>query len=259
MEILILGCGYTGQRVAKRFLAMGARVTATTRHPLGLSGLDAEVISTGELGSHVRPGMLVLHSIPPDGPADLLEPLRSMARRMVYLSSTAVYGAAGVVDEHTPVDGSTERARERLDAERAVAQGPWSTLILRPAAIYGPGRGVQESILRGEHSLSDRFVSRIHVEDLAAHVVAGLLSDLSGAYPVADEEPCTSREIAEFCARLLHVPVTGGQKASDRMPRFANNRKVDGSAIRRALGITLTYPSYRVGIPASLKGGGADN
>jgi nucleoside-diphosphate-sugar epimerase len=199
--------------------------------------------------------MLVLHSIPPDAPADLLDPLRDKARRVVYLSSTAVYGAASVVDETTPVDARTERARARVEAERAIAEGPWSALILRPAAIYGPGRGVQESIQRGEHSLSDRFVSRIHVDDLAAHAEAALLSTITGAYPVADEEPCTSREIAEFCARLLKIPVTGaGQVRAQRMPRFANNRRVDGSAIREALGIKLTYPSYRVGIPAALCG-----
>jgi len=255
LDILILGCGYTGHRVAKRFLTMGARVTATTRHPQRLAGLGAEIISTGDLPKHVRPGMLVLHSIPPDGPAGLLDPLRHTARRLVYLSSTAVYGAAAIVNESTPVDDDTERARARLEAERAIAEGPWSALILRPAAIYGPGRGVQESIQRGEHSLSDRFVSRIHVDDLAAHVEAGLLSTISGAYPVADEEPCTSRDLAEFCARLLNIPVTGtGYERADRMPRFANNRRVDGSAIRRALGIALTYPSFRVGVPAALSG-----
>lgn len=255
LDILILGCGYTGQRVAKRFLAMGARVTATTRNPQRLGGLGAEIIGTSDLPKHVRPGMLVLHSIPPGGPAGLLDPLKNQARRLVYLSSTAVYGAASLVNESTAVDESTERARARMEAERAIAAGPWSSLILRPAAIYGPGRGVQESIQRGEHSLSDRFVSRIHVDDLAAHAEAGLLSAISGAYPVADEEPCTSRDIAEFCARLLNVPVTGTRhERADRMPRFANNRRVDGSAIRKALGIKLTYPSYRVGIPAAISG-----
>ena len=253
VDILILGCGYTGQRVAKRFLAMGARVTATTRNPQRLAGLGAEIIGAGDLPKHARPGMLVLHSIPPDGPPGLLDPLRTTARRLVYLSSTAVYGAASIVNESTPVDEGTKRARTRLEVEWAIAEGPWSSLILRPAAIYGPGRGVQESIQRGEHSLSDRFVSRIHVDDLAAHVEAALLSTTSGAYPVADEEPCTSRDIAEFCARLLNVPVTGtGHERADRMPRFANNRRVDGSAIRNALGIKLTYPSYRVGIPAAI-------
>jgi nucleoside-diphosphate-sugar epimerase len=253
MDILILGCGYTGQRVAKRFLDRGARVTATTRNPSRLAGVGAEIIATCDFAKCMRPGMLVLHSIPPDGPAGLLDPLRDKAARVVYLSSTAVYGAASQVDEATAVDPSTARARARLEAEHAIAEGPWSSLILRPAAIYGPGRGVHESIQRGEHSLSDRFVSRIHVDDLAAHAEAALLSTLTGAYPVADDEPCTSRDIAEFCARLLNLPVEGaGTRDPGRVPRFANNRRVNGSAVRRALGITLAYPSYRVGVPAAL-------
>jgi nucleoside-diphosphate-sugar epimerase len=249
LDVLILGCGYTGKRVAKRFVDRGARVTVTTRDPEAFPDLGVHVISTSDLAANVRPGMLVLHSIPPDGPPDLLNSLEPFATRIVYLSSTAVYGYTTVVNEFTPADPSTERAQVRLEAERLIAEGPWSSLILRPAAIYGPGRGVQEAIKRGTHSLSKRFVSRIHVDDLAAHAEAAMLSTLRGAYPVADEEPCTSLEIAEFCAELLGIPLRG---APHGQSRFANNRRVDGSAIRRALGITLKYPSYRVGIPASL-------
>ena len=253
LDVLILGCGYTGRRVAKRLLERGARVTVTTRNPRLLAAPGAEIVSTYDFAAHVRPGMLVLHSVPPDGPADLLDPLRHKALRVVYLSSTAVYGAATVVGQTTPGDWGSERARKRLQAEQTVTQGPWSSLILRPAAIYGPGRGVQESIQHGEHSLSGRFVSRIHVDDLAVHAEAALLSPLTGAYPVADEVPCTSREIAEFRARLLNLPVTAvTQGQARRAPRFASDRRVDGSAIRQALGITLSYPSYRAGVPAAL-------
>jgi len=253
LDILILGCGYTGRRVARLFQARGARVTATTRDPLRLTDSGIESIRCSELAAHVRPGMLVLHSIPPPEPPDLLDPLRNIAARVVYLSSTAVYGAASLVNAATPVDRGTERARRRLDAEQAIADGPWSSLILRPAAIYGPGRGVHQSIRDGAHSLSERFVSRIHVDDLAAHVEAALLSPVCGAYPVADEEPCTSLQIAEFCAGLLNLPVAGAfHTETQREPRFAANRRVDGSAIRKALGITLQYRSYRVGIPAIL-------
>lgn len=252
-EILILGCGYTGHRVARRFLARGASVTATTRDPQRLASVGGNVITLDDIHRHLRPRMLVLHSIPPSGTVDLLSTLEGFAERIVYLSSTAVYGSATLVNESTAVDATTEAARARLDAEKLIQEGPWSSLILRPAAIYGPGRGVQESIQRGEHSVSGRYVSRIHVDDLAAHAEAALLSDLTGAFPVADEEPCTSREIAEFCARLLNVPVEVANTGyASRAPRFANNRRVDGSAIRGALGITLQYPSYRVGVPAAL-------
>jgi nucleoside-diphosphate-sugar epimerase len=255
-HVLILGCGFTGQRVARRFLARGCHVTATTRTPArhaSLSQLGANVITLDDLAAHLRPGVLVLHSIPPPEPAHLLDALGASPARVVYLSTTAVYGAAIHVDAATPVDPKSGRARPRLEAEQRVAAGPWSSLILRPAAIYGPGRGVQETLPRGAYYSGDNYVSRIHVDDLAAHAEAALLSDLEGAYPVADEEPCTTREIAEFCARLLRLPSVP-QPAPGTKARTTSNRRVDGSAIRHALGITLAYPSYRTGIPASLTG-----
>jgi nucleoside-diphosphate-sugar epimerase len=233
LHVLILGCGYTGERVARRFLSRGASVTATN--------------SKTERFEVAR-GCLVLHSVPPEGSRGLVEKLGDAPARVVYLSTTGVYGAARLVDESTGVAPENEQHRLRLEEERRVAAGPWSSLILRPAAIYGPGRGVHESLQRGVCRVDENFVSRIHVDDLAAHVEAGLLSDVIGAYPVADEEPCTSREIAEFCARLLDLPLPLDEHAK----AHSTSRRVDGSAIRRALGITLRYPSYRVGIPASI-------
>jgi len=232
VHVLILGCGYTGQRVARRFLARGAQVTGTHRN-----------WSLDDVRKHALPGMLVLHSVPPEGSAGLLEALGDAPARVVYLSTTGVYGSANVVDETTAVDP----AHPRIAEEQRVAAGPWSSLILRPGGIYGPGRGIHERARNGEPvAMGDNVVSRIHVEDLAAHVEAGLLSDITGAYPVADEEPCTSREIAEFCAKLMRRPLPPPSES-----RVRSNRRVDGSAIRRALGITLLYPSYRLGIPPS--------
>jgi nucleoside-diphosphate-sugar epimerase len=248
-EVLILGCGFTGRRVAARLLALGASVTATTREPARLAGLGVNVILLEQVREHLRPGMLVVHSVPPGGPTDLIERLGDAPRRVVYISSTAVYGRADTVDANTPVDRENEKARTRLWEEERVAEGPWNTLILRPAAIYGPGRGAHESVRRGAYLAGDNYVSRIHVDDLAAHVEAGLFSEVTGAYPVADEEPCTSREIAEFCVRLLGVPMPENGSG-----RATVDRRVDGLAIRQMLGIELKYPSYRVGIPASLPG-----
>jgi nucleoside-diphosphate-sugar epimerase len=254
MEVLILGCGFTGRRVARRFLEKGARVLATTRDPRRLAGLAVEIVALEDLPASLSPGALVLHSIPPSGPSGLLDLLDNKPARLVYLSSTAVYGSATVVDETTPVDPSTDQARARIEVERQVQSGPWPSLILRPAAIYGPGRGAHERIRRGEYNLndnvlSDKLVSRIHVDDLARHMEAALLAPLTGAYPVADEEPCTSRQISEFCANLLGMSIPANGPPGKRE---SSNRHVDGSAIRRALGISLRYPSYRSGIPAAL-------
>ncbi len=227
----------------------GVHVLTTARQPGNLINIGVEVVGFADIPTRLRRGALVLHSIPPSGSAGLIELLGDKPSRVVYLSSTAVYGSATSVDETTPVDPSKPRARERLGVELSVTRGPWSSLILRPAAIYGPGRGAHERVRRGEFNLSDEYVSRIHVDDLATLVEAGMLSEVTGAWPVADEQPCSSREITEFSAALLGVPVPAN---GSPVTRRAGDRRVDGSAIRKALGIALCYPTYRAGIPAAL-------
>ncbi len=273
-QVVILGCGYTGERVSRRLLEQGYRVLATSHRPerlvaLGRAGAKIERLDVDHPGSitaalaAVEPGARVLHSIPviraEDGPFDptprLLEALGARPARLVYLSTTAVYGDTFEVDETTPASPRDLRGRLRLAAERAVAAGPWSWLVLRPAAIYGPGRGVHESIRQGRFRLAGdgaNYVSRIHVEDLAAIVEAALASSLTGFYPVADAEPSTARRMAEFCASLLGLPLPSSAPAAEAHPSRRANRKVDGSAICRLLGVELKYPSYRVGVPASL-------
>jgi len=127
-------------------------------------------------------------------------------------------------------------------------------MVLRPAAIYGPGRGIHVSMAQGRFQLVDggnNYVSRIHVDDLARHAEAALMSDVSGAWPVADDHPCRSREIAEYCSKLLAVPLPESVPADGVHHTRRADRRVDGRAVRTVLGIELLYPSYIEGLPAS--------
>lgn len=212
----------------------------------------------------LRPGTRVLHSVPlleiggelKDPTPELLETLGQFASRIVYLSTTGVYGSAPFVDEHTPVAPRSPRESLRVEAERAVLGGPWSSMVLRPAAIYGPGRGVHVAMRQCRFRLSgdgSNYVSRIHVDDLAAHAEAALLTDVTGAFPVADEDSCQSREIAAFCAGLLGLPMASKGQDFELHDSRRSDRRVDGSAVRRLLQLELKYPSYRQGIPAAIR------
>ena len=274
LQFLLIGCGYTGKRVARRLLARGIKVAATARDTSALSDLEAlgaallplDVLrrdTVAQLSDQVSPGTRVLISVPTIKAGDqLLDPTQRLVdalgdrpSRVVYLSTTGVYGGTAVVDQQSPVAPLTKRQRLRVAAEQAVASGPWESVILRPAAIYGPGRGAHVAMREGRYRLigdGSNFVSRIHVDDLAAHAEKALLSDLTGAYPVADEHPCPSREIAAFCSKLLNLPEPPSVRAEEVSETRRADRRVDGSTIRHLLGIELRYPSYREGIPASL-------
>lgn len=262
MPFLILGAGFTGERVARRLEAAGHEVLRTNSQTLPLP--DVSLLANLPGGDWT-----VLHSIPvirtasPDnlgGPWEatplLVNALRGKARRVVYLSTTGVYGDVRDVDETTPANARTPRETLRLDAENAVQSGPWSSCILRPAAIYGPDRGAHVSIREGKWKIGgdgSNFVSRIHVDDLATHALAALLGDLTGAWPVADEEPCTTLAITEFCCALLGLPLPPAVPPGTLDETRRADRRVNGAAVRARLGITLEYPSYRTGIPASFK------
>jgi len=250
---VILGCGYTGQRVARLLVRQGHRVIATTRDvaALTLDGVDLVHLDVIEPSRHfaLPQDARVLHSIPVPA-TEFLEG----ASRVVYLSTTGVYGKTLLVDHNTPIAPSTLRELARAHEEQRVSSGPWSSLILRPAAIYGPDRGVHVSMRQGRHRLwgdGSNYISRIHVDDLAAISAAALLSDLTGAYPVADDEPCTALEITQFAASLFGLPIPpSGDLPGEDTRRV--NRRVDGSEIRRLFGIKLRYPTYREGLGSSL-------
>jgi len=273
-SVFILGCGYTGRRVARRLIGRGVAVTATTRDPsrlADLAALGAKVLrldlsedpSAASVAEEGR-GAAVLLSIPTlrlDG--KLAEPtprivatLGDRPSRLVYLSTSGVYGSAKQVDETTTPAPTTERQRLRWAAEEAVQAAACPSLILRPAAIYGPGRGVHWRLALREFRLlgdGSNYVSRIHVDDLTAIAEAALLSQGTGAYPVADDGACTSREIVEYCCALLGIPVPPSASAAELSESRRSDRRVDGGAIRRLLGVELRYPSYREGVAACLE------
>ena len=249
MTFLILGCGFTGARVASRLLARGERVVAASREPEKLKRLGVEAIHFGD-AVPVAPGTRVLHSLPVPYARHI-----AYAARLVYLSTTGVYGDSLEVNEATAIAPRNPREQVRADEERDVAAACANHLILRPAAIYGPGRGVHVSLREGKHRYwgdGSNYISRIHVDDLAAITEAALLADLTGAYPVADDEPARAIDITRFCAELLGLAVPPPEPGLPGEDTRRANRRVDGRAIRRALGVELVFPSYRTGIPAAL-------
>lgn len=264
-DIVILGCGYTGRRVAG--LLSGHRIIATSRDPASLAGLpvDARGLdalrpeTVGALAGELRRGFVALHSVPvlrtaesgSARPTPLLRSILERARRVVYLSTTGVYGETPFIDESTRPAPRTPREVLRFEEETDVAAIAPQSLILRPAAIYGPGRGVHVSMMQGRHRYwgdGSNYISRVHADDLAAIAAKALLSDLTGAYPVADDEPATALEITRFCAEMLRIPVPGPTEGARGEDTRGSNRRVDGRRIRELLGVELRYPSYRVGI-----------
>jgi len=259
---VIFGLGFTGARVARRLLQRGVPVSAAVRGverfaEHALSGVELRELNLEDPDSMGLPQRAaVLVTIPP-----LPEPansrlheaiLRIAPSRVVYISSTGVYGDRIEVDAGTPAAPNDPRGDARLAEEQWMAAGPWSCLTLRSAAIYGPGRGVHTAIREGRlpRGSGAGVVSRIHVDDLAAIAEAGLFSEIEGAWPVADDAPCSTDEIVDWCCE--HLRWNSGDIPEIASHGAIRGRKADGRKIREILGVKLRYPSWKTGIPASI-------
>lgn len=254
--MLIFGMGYSASRIADRLRAQGWEVGGTSR-----SGRDGTIVFDDDatVVAAVARADAVLVSIPPDAAGDpVLSRYGDTVRAtnwIGYLSSTGVYGDTGGawVDESAPVGG---RRSARNDADQA-----WLALgarVFRLPGIYGPGRSALDRVAEGKAhriDLPDQVFSRVHVDDIASGVIAGL-DRPPGAYNLADDAPCGQNDVIEFACTLLGLappPLqTMDQAGLSPMARsfYAENRRVANGKAKRLLGWQPAYPDYRAGLRA---------
>lgn len=199
-SILIIGCGDIGIRVAKQ-LSLGHRVFALTSSSHRFQELR-EAGATPILGNLDQPESLwrlaglaqtVIHLAPPQNQGNrdhrtrnllrILAQGSSAVRRLIYVSTTGVYGdhRGAKVSELTPVNPQSERAQRRVDAERALRLwGPAhgvAVTIFRVPGIYAANRLPLERLQSQTPALlpeEDAYSNHIHSDDLARLVCAAV-------------------------------------------------------------------------------------
>jgi nucleoside-diphosphate-sugar epimerase len=281
--VSIIGCGYTGQRLAERLSTAGTRVRGFARHAQNLENIaaaGAEPVAL-DLDAPVEPvavdGHIVYYAVPPpqqSGDARLerfLAAVSGTPRRLIYLSTTGVYGDRGGarVDEDTAPRPQTERAKRRLAAETMVAA--WaksrdaSWCVLRVPGIYGPGRLPLERLRRSlpvvvAHEAAPG--NRIHVADL---VTACLAAGIAGGahcriFNVTDGSEESATHFLGRVARIAGLPAPPEGSRTEVLNALAptarsflvESRRVDNHRMLAELGVVLAYTDLDAGIRASL-------
>ena len=164
--------------------------------------------------------------------------------------------------------------------------------IFRLAGIYGPGRSALETVARAAASAAPpssstpppppspppspppplhaaplsatpaptpRYVSRVHVDDVSAALLASMVEPPPSAYRMynlADDEPTPRAEVMAFAAELLGVPDRAASDADAEgagrgraRRRAAEHKRVTNDRMRSTLlPDGLRYPSFREGL-----------
>ncbi|HJV28529.1 MAG TPA: SDR family oxidoreductase [Aromatoleum sp.] len=291
-NILIVGSGDVARR-AIPWLAKRFRVLAVTRRAescaelrsLGATPLLADLDDRRSLQRLAGVADAVLHFAPPSerGARDmrtarLLAALAckgSLPQRLIYISTTGVYGDCGGawVDETRPCRPMTDRARRRVDAEtrlrRFGARTGAKVSILRAPGIYAAERLPVARLQRGDPVLvadEDVHTNHIHAEDLARLASLALFRGRRGrVYNAVDDTCMKMGDYFEFAADLFSLPrperVTRAELAARISPMaltfMSESRRLGNARLRRELRVALKYPTVCEGLQAARAGGTA--
>ncbi len=273
---LVVGCGYLGERVARRWVADGARVLGVTRREarareLEAAGIEPIVADVTDAGAtqwldELPPLETVFwavgfdraagrthHDVHVGGFGRLLDALARRGAdpvwpRVILSSSTGVWGdeAGGEVDEQTPPNPGREAGAVLVEAERLLrghAVGPG--VALRFAGLYGPGRLPRLEDLRAGRPIAadpDTWLNLVHIDD-AARIVCAVAAAPSPQplYVVSDGRPVLRRDWYGRLAAVTGCPEPIWDPSAPRV-RGADKR-VNPALLFRELGITLEHPN----------------
>jgi nucleoside-diphosphate-sugar epimerase len=282
-DVLIVGCGDIGLRVARILQTSSCEVTGLTRAAKGAERLrrarvepvigdldDAESLAELPTG-----GKLVFYLAPPPGGGPVDGRMRNFCAavggekvpgKVVYMSTSGVYGDCGGarVTEETPVKPQTSRAQRRVDAETTLLE--WGrankvpVVILRVTGIYGPGRLPLARLQQGHPVLNEKEsppTNRIHADDLAAVCVAAAEKAADGEiFNVSDGQSGTMTGYFNAIADLLELPrpqqvsmAEANQVMTPMMLSYLKeSRRMDNRKMIEQLGVVLQYPDLESGL-----------
>jgi nucleoside-diphosphate-sugar epimerase len=281
MQALIIGCGYLGRRVAALWRSRGHSVSALTRsdenaialRSLGIQPIKGDVLRPESL-SALPQADVVLYAVGYDsrasaskevvyvqGLANVLREIGSRMGRLLYVSSTSVYGqdAGEWVDERSACAPPTKSGQICLAAERVIREyvppDDGRATILRFSGLYGPGRLLRrvESVRAAEpiQANPDAFLNLIHVDD-GAGVIDQLVQRGSPAaiYLVTDDQPVLRRAYYARLAELIGGPPPIFQPSAADLASF--NKRCSNARLRQELGDILRFPNIDRGLPDAI-------
>ncbi len=275
-SLLIAGMGDIGGRLAElhpRLRIFGLARSDESAERIRRAGATPVAANLDERAGLARIAGLsswVLHLAPPPGDSEgdprtrnLLAALvkrGSLPRRLVYISTSGVYGNCNGerVFEHRATAASNARAKRRVDAERqlrrfAVRNGIRLT-ILRAPGIYAADRLPLERIRKqtpAVRSKEDSYTNHIHADDLANMVWLALFRGKSNrVYHAVDDSVKKMGDYFDMVADhfgLPHSPRISREEAqkvlSPALLSFLNESRIlDNTRMKKELRIRLKYP-----------------
>ncbi len=275
-SLLIAGMGDIGRRIATvhpevRMLGVArSPESAALARASGALPVSADLDRRSSLTRLAGLSPWVLHLAPPptDSEGDsrtrhliaALGKRGSLPRRLVYISTSGVYGNCNGerVFEHRPTSPKNARARRRVDAERQLrrfaARNGIKLAILRAPGIYAADRlpleriGKQTPAVRSEE---DSYTNHVHADDLARLAWLALFRGKNNrVYHAVDDSVKKMGDYFDMVADHFGLPrpprisrAEAQKVLSPALLSFLNESRIlDNTRLKQELRAELKYP-----------------
>lgn len=274
MKVLIIGCGFVGERTADLLHAGGHEVIGVTHSPASAehlseskpwlalacdvsssSDVQAVRVRTGPVDAFIhcasssKGGAEMYQAVYVDGMTHLISAYPEAWP--LYTSSTSVYPQTdgSQVDETSPADPGKDTGR-LLRAAEEITLGKGGT-VARLAGIYGPGRSfVLKNLLEGKSGIEvnegapdGRLLNQIHADDAASALVHLITQKHAGIFNVVDDAQMTQKACLEKLAALFSLPVPETKDPDPGRKRGWTHKHVSNAKLRATAWVPK-YPSY---------------
>ncbi len=273
-KIFIFGAGQVAKYFVKNNLKNKFYLTSTKKthnRRLGKRNIKVFYFRNNSFDKKIKKILknceYIIVSVPPNNFGDItlkvfqLELIKAKFKKLVYLSSTSVYGnhKGSWVNEKSKLKSTTFIGKKRI-----LAESQWKKFrkkfnrdvsILRIAGIYSKESNILKKIIETPKYVKEKkFFSRIRIEDLT-QIIKRLLKikKQNMILNIADDKPSTNVEVAKYAAKLLGIKKIEAIPISafkNKMIKnfYKDSKKVSNKLMKRQLKIRLKYPNYRIGI-----------
>lgn len=264
--ILILGTGYLGQALADGLRKSGhTALTADINQERAIYDADlTNEASIQRLQTRIpRPDAVIICASTKGGGVEDYKHLYEQGTQNVlkafpgiqtiFCSSTSVYGITDgrwITEEHNVYPNSDKR-KLLLQAEQAVLTA--GGIVLRMAALYGPGRCKLISRYRTKGLAlpggPKKWMNYIHRDDaVAALMLLCTTTPMpSGIYNLTDRTPMQLEDIYTYLSNLQGSPMPAYPPLPAEARRGTTNQRISCARLL-ALGWEPLYPSFADGV-----------
>ncbi|MEO1957585.1 MAG: SDR family oxidoreductase [Methylophilaceae bacterium] len=275
-NVLIVGCGGLGGKVAELLSSVGHAVTgvrvsdkpaiatvnciqADVTEVTSLAGLEQvfpDVVIYCVAANEQTDDSYRMHYV--DGLRNILNTQSENAnlQHIFFVSSTRVYGqkTQDLLDEATLAIPSDFGGERLLEAEQLLKEVPCGSTTIRLSGIYGTGRRYLINLAKAPERWpqSNKWTNRIHLDD-AARFITFLCEQVNAGKAVedcyigTDDIPALQHDVLRWLATKLGVTQPNIQVGNDLGGKRLSNQRLHD------VGFQLMYESYQDGYSEMLK------